>query len=336
MQQMLETAGERVLFDIGVGWLTDLVSGSASGLLEAPDEGSATVVILVERDRRPFPSASWEALGRGVRRQGSDVVVEDVGRSGLDLLVRSRAVPPRFIFRWRPSNETRVLRASPARFRLRLRAALMQYPVLWRAATVARAPLHAACFQVARATALVVGTPGAGKSTALAAEAAGGGDVVSDNLCVADPRTVWGVVEPFRVERGSSGALAGTRVGRTTHGRIETVPARRLVAVEPDLIVMLRRGAENSVRDTNDGPAARLLVTSTYASGELRRFWPFAATLSMASGLGPAIPSVLQVARALTHRLPCIEVTLAEPGVRISDVLTEGDAAMAASVGVAG
>jgi hypothetical protein len=45
-------------------------------------------------------------------------------------------------------------------------------------------------------------------------------------------------------------------------------------------------------------------------AGELRRFWPFAAALALATGLGPAHPDVAGVASALAVRLPCIEVRL--------------------------
>jgi hypothetical protein len=56
--------------------------------------------------------------------------------------------------------------------------------------------------------------------------------------------------------------------------------------------------------------AARELVTGTYMAGELRRFWPLAATLALATGLGPAQPDVAGVAAAIAGRLPCLEVRL--------------------------
>jgi hypothetical protein len=46
-------------------------------------------------------------------------------------------------------------------------------------------------------------------------------------------------------------------------------------------------------------------------AGELRRFWPLAATLALATGLGPAHPDVSGVAAMLAARLPCAEVRVA-------------------------
>lgn len=99
----------------------------------------------------------------------------------------------------------------------------------------------------------------------------------------------------------------------------------RVPCLEPDRLVVLRRapaGASTTVRPLSAGEAARELVTGTYMAGELRRFWPFAATLALATGLGPAHPGVSEVAAALATRLPCLEVRLGEgSAVPISELL---------------
>ncbi len=46
-------------------------------------------------------------------------------------------------------------------------------------------------------------------------------------------------------------------------------------------------------------------------AGELRRFWPLAATLALATGIGPAHPDVCGIAAALAARLPCLDVRVA-------------------------
>jgi hypothetical protein len=46
-------------------------------------------------------------------------------------------------------------------------------------------------------------------------------------------------------------------------------------------------------------------------AGELRRYWAFAGTLALGTGLGPPHPPVAEVAAALAHRLPAVEITLA-------------------------
>ena len=47
-------------------------------------------------------------------------------------------------------------------------------------------------------------------------------------------------------------------------------------------------------------------------AGELRRYWAFASTLALGTGVGEIHPRVDEVARTLTARLPCHEVTLGE------------------------
>ena len=46
------------------------------------------------------------------------------------------------------------------------------------------------------------------------------------------------------------------------------------------------------IRPLSPDEAARALVAGTYMAGELRRFWPFAATLALATGIGPVHPDV--------------------------------------------
>ena len=92
----------------------------------------------------------------------------------------------------------------------------------------------------------------------------------------------------------------------------------------PDRLVVVRRGLEVSfsVRPSDPDEAARSLITGTYTAGELRRYWAVAATLTAATGVGPAHPPVEQVARRLASDLPCLEVVLAcQPGARLADFL---------------
>jgi hypothetical protein len=76
------------------------------------------------------------------------------------------------------------------------------------------------------------------------------------------------------------------------------------------------------VRPITAAEATRGLVAGTYAAGELRRFWPLAAVLALATRCGPVHPHVGQVAAALTARLPCVELQLGqEPGAGLSELL---------------
>ena len=102
--------------------------------------------------------------------------------------------------------------------------------------------------------------------------------------------TVWGLVEPMRVEGG------GGR--RMPHGRHERPLEARARRAHPRLHRRpraRRRLAGASLTPCSAEAAARALVTSTYMAGELRRYWPFAATLTAGTGRGPAHPPVAEV-----------------------------------------
>jgi hypothetical protein len=47
-------------------------------------------------------------------------------------------------------------------------------------------------------------------------------------------------------------------------------------------------------------------------AGELRRYWAFAATLALGTGLGASHPPVQPLAQELSVRLPCLQVTLGD------------------------
>jgi hypothetical protein len=57
-------------------------------------------------------------------------------------------------------------------------------------------------------------------------------------------------------------------------------------------------------------------------AGELRRYWPLAATLAAGTALGPPQPPVMEVALTYASRLPCFSLALGRtPGVRLSALL---------------
>jgi len=310
----IETAGLRLCVDCALPWALRLVGvGEGFG---GPDAAGDAALIRVEAERQPFDVAGWEPLTRGAWRRGAEVVVENVATSGFDLHLRADE-PPSFRFRWRPPLRDHVASiAARARFRLLVRAALVHYPALWLAGLAGRAPVHAASCTAGRVTPLLAGPSGVGKSTLLAHELSFGGMYASDNVSVSDGHTVWGLTEPVRVE--------SERGPRTTHGRVEVAPPGRVAALVPDRLVVVRRGLDASARRRPCSPAdaARSLVTGTYMAGELRRYWPLAATLAAATGLGPATPRIEAVAERLAARLPCLELTLpSRPGARLAALL---------------
>lgn len=316
-----ETCGEVVALHSEVDWVAKLLLDGTDGVASMAPK-VPTVTITVEASPDPFPTISLNQLTRNAWSGGADLVVADLCGTGFDLHVALAAERPNFTVRWRPSSTRTAARLMlPDRFQLLAREALMHYPVLWLASVHGRAPLHAVACTVGRGAALLAGPGGVGKSTLLRQELSAGGTATSDNLCVGDGRTVWGLLEPMRVD--------GTGGPRTTHGRVEVRMPGRVTHLVPDLIVIVKRGHESRPELLHADPkaAVRSLVTGTYAAGELSRFWAYAATLAAGSGIGPAHPHLSDVARAFAERLRCYELRLARrPGIGLSEVFEAAEA----------
>ena len=231
-----------------------------------------------------------------------EAVVQNVCTAGFDLYLRCSPLGAEFTYRWRPPARDRaVARILRSRFHLLARSILLQYPVLWWAGTRGRAPLHASACIAAGATPMLTAPSGIGRSTVLFGEIAGGGRTTGDNLSVGDGNALWGLVEPLRLKGGSG--------RRMPHGRNE---------------VLARGGSERASLARCDVDAAqRSLVANTYMAGELRRYWPFAATLAAATGVGPAHPAVAEVVATFAQSLPCFRLTLGRtPGVSLTELLS--------------
>jgi hypothetical protein len=308
MAALLETAGERLLLDSSVPWVSELMVEASGGSLAAPAAERHSLSVVVERSRQPFSTARCRLLSRGVFAGGGDVVIENACSSGFDLNLHA-GESPEFTARWRPPSRERVAaKALRARFQLLARAVLTQYPVLWAAGLRSRVPLHASGCIAGGVRALVVSAGGVGRSTLLLREASNGGGNTGDNVAVGDGSTVWGLVEPWRVEGGDG--------RRMYHGRREREVDGRIPSLEPACIVVLERGSEGAseLGPCNAMDAARSLATATYMAGELRRYWAFAATLAAGTGSGPAHPPIADVAAAFAARLPCLAVRLGRKG----------------------
>lgn len=318
---ILETAGEAVEISSEVDWVARILLEGSDGRMTFAG-GESTLGVHIDSDSRPFRLTGLSVLTRGAWSGAGEVVVVDACGTGFDLHLTMAAGRPRFTFRWRPSPRRRLEHAVlSSRFHLLARALLVQYPTLWWSAVRGRAPLHAIACTAGDAVPLLAGPGGVGKSTLLEAELAAGASATSDNLCVGDGKSVWGLVEPMRVE--------GPRGRRMPHGRVETALAGRISELIPDRVVVVRRGdGETASVDVCDqGTAIRSLVTGTYMAGELRRFWPFAATLAAGTGCGPSHPPVLEVARTFASRLPCYALRLPRrTGTRLSQILNPMEA----------
>ena len=319
---VLRTGGLLVGLRCDVPWVAARLREAADHRLVEVHAPRTDLRVVVQGLREPFGTDGWRSLSRDSWCTDSQVVVRDVATSGFDLRLSWDAAVPVMTFRRRPPSRTRAAGwALPGRARLLLRAALIQFPVLWASGLVGRSPLHVACVTTGPlGPVLVAGPSGAGKTTMVERAAAAGGRWTDDNLAVSDGRTVWGVVEPVRSVNGSGrGAPHGRREHRLT-GRVD--------ALDPVAVVVLGRGQVRHVTELAPDRAARAIVAGTYAAGELRRYWPLHGLLAIGTDAGPAHPRVPEVATELTSRLPCFAVDL-PPGTTstLADLLPVGRAA---------
>jgi hypothetical protein len=318
MRALLTQAGERLRADCSPGWLTALLTEACPGAW-CPDDGEAAGIELsVTAGAEPFQLGGGAPLTRGAYRCGRAVVVHNACGSGFDLRLTADGDRLRVEARWRPPWRERLASvALRSRFHLLARAALLQYPALWWAGRRGRVPLHAAAVTLGRAVPLLAGPGGIGRSTLLLDAVAAGERACSDNLCVSDGDQVYGLVEPVRVEGGGGRRMAYGRSERPLPGLTPVLRPDRLVALS-------RNDADRpTVLPLVPEAAAEALTAGTYMAGELRRYWAFAATLALGTGVGPAHPPVREVAGALADRLPACEIVLgARPGAGLAELLS--------------
>jgi hypothetical protein len=323
VEGVVPTAGERLAIRCPQGWIASRVAEGADGcFIPGPPDG-ATVRVRVEPGRSPFPVEGWTRLARDAWNRDGHVVLHDVATSGFDLHAWQDGTVPEMVLRWRPPRRTRAAAlALRARAELLTWAVLLQYPVLWAASLRGRAPLHAAALTAGdRGPALVVGPSGVGKTTLVTTEVAALGQATADNLVVGDGYRAWGLVEPVRSDQGDG--------RRQTHGRRTAHLPGRVPALDPAVLVVLARGAGYQVGACSPEDAVRALVASTYAAGELRRYWGVHALLALGTGAGSPHPPVSEMATAFASRLPCLRVELPKArGERLAEhVIIQGEKA---------
>lgn len=291
------------------------------------DDAAPDIRVRVESSTAPFRLPDLGPVTRGATGDGSRVILTDACGSGLDLLVEPSPGLLSITARPRPAARHRALRlAAPARTELLWRAALLQYPALWWAGVRYDAvPLHVSAARIGRVGVVVAGPGGVGKSTLLHGLARDDGIPVSDNLCTYDGNLLHGLPEPVRVEAGPGRrGRHPLHRNRMPYGRVEQPWSVREPVLLPSLVLVLRRGndARTTVRPVSDEMAARALTAGTYAAGELRRYWSFAATLALGTGLGPAHPAVDGEARGLARQASCAEVVLASrPDAALAEIV---------------
>lgn len=332
MRGLLHTAGERVELTCAVPWISDVIAEGAVGQLADGDGATPDVRVTVERDPAAFDVTGWRVLTRDAWCREGQVVIANACSSGLDVQVTVGEPTVEMVARWRPSGKGRAAAAVlRSRTRLLLRAVLLQYPALWRSQQRGRAPLHASVCTLSGAdgrTVLLAGPGGVGKSTLVHREMLSGAVSTCDNVCVSDGRSTWGLVEPLRLPA----EVHAGQGRRMPHGRREAAWPRRTEQMSPDLFIVLVRGSQPGVTRCDPAPAAHHLAAGTYMAGELRRYWAFAATLALGTGLGDSHPPVQQIAQELSVSLPCLRVTLGDrPGAPLSELLKAATAEEVAS-----
>lgn len=342
MRATLRTAGLQIDVDCTHRRLAGVIAEGAAGELAPVNGRRPDIRVTVEQTAAAFDVSGWDPLTRGAwRRPGQvmtgQVMMSNACSSGLDMLITADGPTLEVVARQRPTAAGRAASALlRARATLLIRAVLLQYPALWWAQQRGWVPLHASVYTLASpgcGTVLIAGPGGIGKSTLMAAELTGGARPACDNLCVSDGHTAWGLVEPRRIPADVAATVAGrsTTTGwparrgrRMPYGRREAPWVGRAESQVPNLVVVLRRGNETSptVTAITAEEAARVLVAGSYMAGELRRYWAFAATLALGTGVGEPHPAIGEVARMLARRLPCHVVVLGgQPGASLGVLL---------------
>jgi hypothetical protein len=317
MHALYTSAGERIELTCHHRRLSGLSAEGIGGPYPASEGTGVDIRITVDDTVTAFDTRGWDLLTRDAWRRPGQVMVRNACSSGLDLVLTTGGPTLDIVARWRPSPAGRAVSALlRSRSRLLLRAVLLQYPALWWAQQRGRAPLHASICSVGpdhRRSVLLAGPGGVGKSTMINTELARGAIATSDNLCVSDGTTTWGLLEPRRVPAEE---IENRRGRRMPHDRREAPWPARVDKMVPDVIVVLQRhGAETTTAMACDpADAAKTLTAGTYMAGELRRYWAFASTVALGTGLGDIHPRIEEVARALTADIPCWGVSLGEKG----------------------
>lgn len=303
MNALLRAAGLSLVVRSDLGWASQLLTEELGHELRPVDAEPGDVRIVVEGERTRFDTRGWEPVtGDSWARDGA-VVLEDVCASGFSLLVVPRADSLSVHARWTPTGSGRgTSHAGRTGFHAVALAVLLQYPALWWAGLLGRAPVHGSVVTLGEATPLLTGATGVGKSTLVAAALTRGERAVSDNLCVSDGLDAFGALEVHRA------ALVPPQ-----SSPVPTEPpvpaAERL---RPDRVVVVRRGSGDRgvIRALDPAIAVRSLVGGVYVAPQLRRYWGFAAALALGLDLGPVHPPVEVVAQTLATGMPCFELVL--------------------------
>lgn len=281
-------------------------------------EASPDIVSRLRMRSRSLPLAG--VGGRRVRVAGDAVWCRGLpGLHELSVGVR-RSVPPQILLDFARSPARRAYKAVVAGIRAnQVLESLSEYAVLYPALVAAerrgRYPLHASAVVAGGRAVVLLGLPGAGKSTLSAALQARGLAVLSDNLITVGAEGVWSVPEPVKLDARShrligidhSTSLAAT-YGRSARP-LSPLPGPLPVAA----IVHLVAGATTQVATADDLSAERLLDLNRLAY-ELHAYYYYRAFVRLGLS-GGGQPSELAVLGALLAAAPAVTLTIGRDDV---------------------
>src|SRR5260221_1741968 len=100
------TAGERVLVDCAVGWLSTLLAEATAGELAMAAASDETVRLEIQAGRRPFDRGGLTPIGRGTWAAPPRALIVDACLSRVDLHVQPPGPGLQAATRFRPSPRT--------------------------------------------------------------------------------------------------------------------------------------------------------------------------------------------------------------------------------------
>ena len=295
----MPTAGERVELTCAVPWIADILTEGAAGQLTAADGTTPDVRVTVERGSAAFDVTGWRVLTRGAWCRQGQVVISDACSSGLDLQVTAGEPSLDVVARWRPLAGNGPRRpccapgpgccCGPSCCSTRRCGGASSA-----AGSAARLRLPTRPRRGSGAGRCCWPGPGGSASRRWCTASCSRGRVQPATTCAsATGRTRGAWSSHCGCPPGDGGQGAGCP---TAAGRRRGHDGRRL---SPDRLVVLGAVANQRRPPRSQPQAARSLVAGTYMAGELRRYWAFAATLALGTGLGASHPPVAAIAESL-------------------------------------
>jgi hypothetical protein len=241
----------------------------------------------------------------------------------------SASTPPRIVLDFartplRRAYKRVVVGIRPHELLESLTSYAVLYPALLSSEWRGRYPLHASAVVAGSRAVVLLGLPGAGKSTMSAALRSSGLDLLSDNLVTVGRDGIWSVAEPVKLD-AQSRDLVGTDESSlvvATYGR----SARRLDPPSGPLqvaaFVNLLVGAKTSL-SAADGLTPERLFDLNQLAFELHAYYHYRSFVRLALDAAPS-PGELQVFAELLAATPPVSLTVGRGDVATASDIVRG------------